>query len=77
MPRVGGPLAHGCGGTGDLLAGTIGGLLGQGMEAWPAARLVARYFERPVSERHRAPDPDFLLRTSQSRFEGACRVDGC
>ena len=27
------------GGTGDLLAGTIGGLLAQGMEAWPAARL--------------------------------------
>ena len=27
------------GGTGDLLAGTIGGLLAQGMSAWPAARL--------------------------------------
>jgi NAD(P)H-hydrate epimerase len=27
------------GGTGDLLAGTIGGLLAQGMAAWPAARL--------------------------------------
>ena len=27
------------GGTGDLLAGTIGGLLAQGMEAWPASRL--------------------------------------
>ena len=27
------------GGTGDLLAGTIGGLLAQGIEAWPAARL--------------------------------------
>jgi len=27
------------GGTGDLLAGTIGGLLAQGMPAWPAARL--------------------------------------
>jgi len=27
------------GGTGDLLAGTIGGLLAQGMNAWPAARL--------------------------------------
>ena len=27
------------GGTGDLLAGTIGGLLAQGMAAWPATRL--------------------------------------
>ena len=27
------------GGTGDLLAGTIGGLLAQGMSPWPAARL--------------------------------------
>jgi len=27
------------GGTGDLLAGTIGGLLAQGMAPWPAARL--------------------------------------
>ena len=27
------------GGTGDLLAGTIGGLLAQGMPPWPAARL--------------------------------------
>jgi len=27
------------GGTGDLLAGTIGGLLAQGMQPWPAARL--------------------------------------
>jgi len=28
------------GGTGDLLAGTIGGLLAQGMQPWPAARLA-------------------------------------
>ncbi len=28
------------GGTGDLLAGCIGGLLAQGMSAWPAARLA-------------------------------------
>ena len=27
------------GGTGDLLAGTIGGLIAQGMQPWPAARL--------------------------------------
>ena len=27
------------GGTGDLLAGTIGGLMAQGMTAWPSARL--------------------------------------
>jgi len=46
-----GPFGRGClatgghprmatGGTGDLLAGLCGGLLAQGMEPWPAARLA-------------------------------------
>ena len=36
---IGGHPRMAVGGTGDLLAGTIGGLLAQGMSAWPAARL--------------------------------------
>ena len=52
-----GPFGRGClatgghprmatGGTGDLLAGLCGGLLAQGMEPWPAARLACACYER-------------------------------
>jgi len=51
VDRLLGPFGRGClatgghprmatGGTGDLLAGLCGGLLAQGMEPWPAARLA-------------------------------------
>ena len=51
VDRLIGPFGRGClatgghprmatGGTGDLLAGLCGGLLAQGMEPWPAARLA-------------------------------------
>jgi len=47
-------------GTGDLLAGTIGGLLAQGMPPWPAARLACALLREAGSRAAEAKGPGLL-----------------
>jgi len=47
-------------GTGDLLAGTIGGLLAQGMAPWPAARLACAVLREAGSRAAREKGPGLL-----------------
>jgi NAD(P)H-hydrate epimerase len=48
------------GGTGDLLAGTIGGLLAQGMKPWPAARLACAVLREAGSRAAEEKGPGLL-----------------
>ena len=48
------------GGTGDLLAGTIGGLLAQGMRPWPAARLACALLREAGSRAAEEKGPGLL-----------------
>ena len=48
------------GGTGDLLAGTIGGLLAQGMAPWPAARLACAVLREAGSKAAKEKGPGLL-----------------
>lgn len=48
------------GGTGDLLAGTIAGLLAQGMSAWAASRLACYLMRRAGLEAAREFGPGLL-----------------
>jgi len=48
------------GGTGDLLAGTIGGLLAQGMQPWPAARLACAVLREAGSRAAEEKGPGLL-----------------
>ena len=48
------------GGTGDLLAGTIGGLLAQGMAAWPAARLGCALLREAGARAAKSTGPGLL-----------------
>ena len=47
-------------GTGDILAGTIGGLLAQGMPPWPAARLACAILREAGSRAAEAKGPGLL-----------------
>ena len=47
-------------GTGDLLAGTIGGLLAQGMAPWPAARLACAVLREAGSKAAQEKGPGLL-----------------
>ena len=47
-------------GTGDLLAGTIGGLLAQGMQPWPAARLACAVLREAGSRAAEEKGPGLL-----------------
>ena len=47
-------------GTGDILAGTIGGLLAQGMPPWPAARLACAVLREAGSRAAEAKGPGLL-----------------
>ena len=48
------------GGTGDLLAGLIGGLLAQGMAAWPASRLGCAVLREAGNRATRKTGPGLL-----------------
>lgn len=48
------------GGTGDLLAGTIGGLLAQGMKPWPATRLACAVLREAGSRAAEKKGPGLL-----------------
>ena len=48
------------GGTGDLLAGLIGGLLAQGMAAWPASRLGCAVLREAGNRATRKKGPGLL-----------------